>query len=116
MMKYEGRGEAPPHPNMNENNITYEWETEPDRDAFQRIMVGSFFNCYKDIPKEVLKVEADLKEWLSGHFSDGFFEMLKEDKNLRLVAAKVDRVPVGYALFDLGQCPQQIYISEMAVD
>ncbi len=111
-------GASPPRPKSMRRNqeITYEWEREPDREAFKRIMFDSFANCYKDIPKEVLRV-SNVEEWLSNHFSDEFLEGLKKDECVyRLVTAKLDGKPAGYALFDLSHCPEFIYISEMAVD
>ncbi len=99
------------------SGISYEWETEPDRESFNRIMVESFVHCYKDIPKNVLKVDSELREWLSKHFSDSFLDELKKNGHIcRLITAKADRMPAGYALFDISQSPKLIYISELAVD
>jgi len=100
-----------------ENGVSYEWEFEPDRDSFKRIMVESFYHCYKDLTKDVLKVNSDLKEWLSQHFSDEFIDGLKNPESpFRLLAAKVDRIPAGYAIFDVSRYPDLVYISELSVD
>ena len=99
----------------------YEWETKPDLEAFNRVSVEAFYQCYREIPlsafgfddsadlkEEILKMQRDIDEVAIGLQEPG--------SQLRLLTAKRDEAPVGYVMFDMTLYPEQVYISELAVD
>jgi ribosomal protein S18 acetylase RimI-like enzyme len=92
------------------------WERNPDPVAFERIVVDAVYECYKQIPRSVLQIDAstDMRKWIAETWLN-ILEDLK-NPNIHLLVAKKGMAPLGYAFFDLSDYPRQVYIGELAVD
>ncbi|MES2273958.1 MAG: GNAT family N-acetyltransferase [Chlamydiota bacterium] len=104
--------------NFEINRISYEWEAFPDRDDFKRIFVDAFYQCYKEIPLDVLKLPAsiDVKEWLESFVDDTLDNLKKPESQLLLLSAKKNGIPAAYAVFDMNHFPDYVYLGELSVD
>jgi ribosomal protein S18 acetylase RimI-like enzyme len=94
--------------------ISYVWETEPDIGVAKKIATRAFTKCYEGSLKALnLPSKEALVKWLD--LWDKSFERFKQSNELWL-SAKDNDMQVGFLIIDAEKDPEEIYLSELAID
>ncbi len=95
------------------DTIQLELVQEEDLKACQTVFVEAFSEAYRDFTPELLVVQDKLL-FLQEAFAD-VYEDVRQNLQ-QLVVAKKDNQVIGFVGFKKTKQPQQIYISQLAVD
>ena len=94
--------------------ISYLWETEPDLVAAKKTTKRAFAKCYEGSLRELnLPSKEALIKWLD--VWDKTFDRFKQSNDLWL-SAKDNNMLVGFLIIDVKKYPQEIYLSQLAID
>ncbi len=93
-------------------SVMYEWINGGDLIGEEEVFINAFSEAYRD-----LYLDVDNKyELLKNAFEDERNELNNDSKNIYCISAKKDNKVVGYASFEEGDNPYEVYIRQMAVD